>query len=134
VWLPELIVHPNSAIAIRKLIISVPDPREATRAWVRAFPGSTAVPIDDGISIRPGRHAIDLLDPSSAARRYRLPKPLERARAVGLDFAVGTVDACRAALAQGGATFANAGDRTVVGADHACGVVITLVPASSPVM
>ncbi len=134
VWLPELVVHPNTAMAIRKLTVSVPDPLDASGTLVRAFPGATAASIDGGICIRPGRHAIDLLDPSTAARRYRLAKPLERARAVGLDLTVGTVDACRAVVAQGGATFASDGDRTVIGADQACGVVITLLPASLPVM
>jgi hypothetical protein len=134
VWLPELVVHPNTAMAIRKLTVSVPDPLDASGPWVRAFPGSAALPIDGGICIKPGgRHAIDLLDPSTTARRYGLAKPLERARAVGLDFTVATVDACRTALAQGGATFASDGDRTVIGADQACGVVITLLPASLPV-
>jgi glyoxalase-like protein len=132
VWLPELVVHANTAMAIRKLTVSVPDPREASGTWMRAFPASTAVPIDGGIRIRPGRHEIDLLDPSIAARRYRLAKPLEKARAVGLDFSVGSVGACRAALAQGGANFASDGERTVIGADQTCGVVITLLPAGSP--
>ncbi len=134
VWLPELVVHPNTAMAIRKLTVSVPDPLDASATWVRAFPGSTAAPIDGGICIRPGRHAIDLLDPPTAARRYRLAKPFDRVRAVGLDFAVRTVDACRAALAQGGATLEIDGNLTVIGADQACGVVITLLPASSRVM
>jgi hypothetical protein len=134
VWLPELVVHPNTAMAIRKLTVSVPDPLDAGRTWVRAFPGSTAAPIDGGIRIGPGRHAIDLLDPSTAARRYRLAKPPDRAKPVGLDFAVSSVDACRAALAQGGAKLQIDGDVTVIGADQACGVVITLLPASSPAM
>ena len=129
VWLPELMVHPNTATAIEKLTVAVPDPAEASRAWRRVLPEATLAPIEDGMRLRVARHAIDLIDPPSAARRCRLAKPPGRARAVALDLAVGSVAACRAALARGGVTAEIDGELTRVGAGQACGVAMTFAPA-----
>jgi catechol 2,3-dioxygenase-like lactoylglutathione lyase family enzyme len=134
VWLPELLVHPNTAVAIRKITVSVPDPLAASRAWVRGLPGAVAAVIEGGMRIRLAKHIIDLLDARTAARRYRLAKLLDGAKAVALDFAVGIVEDCRAAIAEGGAKMEVHGDSTVIGANQSCGVAITMVPASSPIM
>jgi hypothetical protein len=134
VWLPELVVHPNTAVAIRKLTVSVPDPPGASEACLRALPGATTAAIPGGVRIRLTNHVIDLIEPRTAARRYGLATPPDRAKAVALDFAVTTVDACRAVLAQYGAKVEVDDDLTVIGADQACGLVITMVAANSPVV
>jgi hypothetical protein len=129
VWLPELMTHPNTAEAIRKFAVSLPDPAAAAPSWLRALPGATASPIAGGIALRLGNHAIDLLDPESAARRYRLAKPIGTPRMIALDFAIRDIGACRALLAQGGVPVEIEGDETLVRADQACGVVVTMSPA-----
>jgi len=128
VWLPELMAHPNTAEAIRKFAVSLPDPEAASGLWTRALPGATAMRIEGGIGLSLGDHAIDLLDPATAARRYRLAQPAGTARMIALDFAVRDAGACRAALAQGGVPAEVDGDTTLIRADHACGVVITMSP------
>ena len=128
VWLPELMAHPNTAEAIRKFAVSQPDPEAASRLWTRALPGATATRIEGGVRLRLGHHAIDLLDPPAAARRYRLALPAPTARMVALDLVVRDAGACRAALAQGGVPAEVDGDVTLVRAEHACGVVLTLSP------
>jgi catechol 2,3-dioxygenase-like lactoylglutathione lyase family enzyme len=134
VWLPELMVHPNTAEAIRKVTVSLPDPVAASALWRRALPGAISMPIEGGVTLRLGNHAIDLLDPPSAAQRYRLERPIEAERMVALDFAVGNIAACRAALAQGGVPMKLNGDTTLVREEHACGVVVTMSPAGAPVV
>jgi hypothetical protein len=132
VWLPELMDHPNTATAIRKLTVSVPDPSNASRAWVRALPGCAAASIEGGVRLRLLAHTIDLLDPSTTVRRYHLATPAARAKAVALDFAVTSVDASRTALARGGVPVEFVDDATVIGPSQAGGVTITMVPANAP--
>jgi hypothetical protein len=128
VWLPELMAHPNTAEGIRKFVVSLPDPEAASGLWIRALPGATATRIEGGIGLSLGDHAIDLLDPPTAARRYRLAQPDRAARMIALDFVVRDAGACRAALAQGGVPAEVDGDVALIRADHACGVVITMSP------
>jgi hypothetical protein len=130
VWLPELMSHANTARAIRKLSVSVPDPLAASRAWARALPGSHSVNIAGGIRVQLPQHAIDLLDPAAAAQRYHLAGPLDRAKCVALEFAVSSVEAWRAAIVKGGARAEPEGDGMTISPDQACGVTITMVPAS----
>jgi catechol 2,3-dioxygenase-like lactoylglutathione lyase family enzyme len=133
VWLPELMSHPNTAVAIRKLSLSVPAPVAASREWARALPGSVTSSIAGGIRIRLPRLAIDFLEPHAAAQRYRLGRLLNRAKCAALDFAVRSMEECRKALAQGGVKAEPDGDGVTIRADEACGVAITMAPASSPV-
>ncbi len=133
VWLPELMAHPNTAEAIRGFAVSLPDPAAASGSWLRALPGAISTRVEGGMTLRLGDHAIDLLDPASAARRYRLPAPITVPRMIALDFAVRDVGACRAVLAQGGVPAEADGDVTRVPADHACGVIVTMSPAGSPI-
>jgi catechol 2,3-dioxygenase-like lactoylglutathione lyase family enzyme len=126
VWLPELMSHPNTAVAIRKLSLSMLDPGAASEAWVRALPGAAAVAIADGVRIQLPRHAIDLLAPGAAARVHRLARPPERARCVALELAVRSLEACRAAMARGGVEVEPDGDGIAISADQACGVRVTM--------
>jgi catechol 2,3-dioxygenase-like lactoylglutathione lyase family enzyme len=132
VWLPELLAHPNTASAIRKLAIAAPDPQAAAGRWAKALPGSRTRAIDGGAQIRIGSHAIDLLDPEAAARRYALAEPVGRPRALAIEFAVTDVAACRAALARGGVAAHVDDARTAIAAELACGVVIAFAPSGAP--
>jgi hypothetical protein len=132
VWLPELLDHPNTARAIRKLTIATPDPLGAAESWSRALPGSTRAEISGGVQVRIGSHIVELIDPATAARHYDLAKP-ERASALAIEFGVRDVDALRAALGRGGLSPELRGDLTSVGSAHAHGVHVAFLPAGSPV-
>jgi hypothetical protein len=134
VWLPELMVHPNSAVALRKVTVSVPDPRPTSAAWQRAFPGSSVTEIAGGMRIRVPNHRIDLLEPKAAAQLY--PRAfIERgtARSIALELAVSSLDACLAAVASGGIPFQTERAGVVIAADQACGVALAMVPVGTPV-
>lgn len=131
VWLPELLKHPNTARAIRKLAITTPDPVAAAESWTRALPGAP-VSIGGGAQIRIGSHIVELLDPATAARRYGLAKPVERAMALAIEFEVADVDACRAVLLRGDLAPHVHGDLTSVASADAHGVVIAFLPSSVP--
>jgi catechol 2,3-dioxygenase-like lactoylglutathione lyase family enzyme len=133
VWLPELMSHSNTVVAIRKLSLSVSDPVAASRQWARAFPGSVTSSIAGGVRIRLPRHAIDFLEAEVAGQRYRLGRPLDHAKCIALEFAVRSMDECREALAQGRVKAEPDGEGIAIRADEACGVAITMAPASSPV-
>jgi catechol 2,3-dioxygenase-like lactoylglutathione lyase family enzyme len=132
VWLPELVKHPNSARAIRKLAIAAPDPLLAAESWSRALPGSMRVAEGSGVQIRIGSHLVELLDPATAARRYCLPRGVERARACAIEIEVADIDACRRVLQKGGLSPQQHGDLTFVGSEDAHGVVIAFLPAGMP--
>jgi glyoxalase-like protein len=132
VWLPELLNHPNTARAIRKLSIATPDPHLAAESWSRVLPGSTRVPVAGGFQIRVGSHVLDLLDPVTAACRYALARQIECAKALCIEFEVMDVGACREVLIRGGLSPQLQGDLTSVGSEHACGVVIAFLPAGAP--
>jgi hypothetical protein len=131
VWLPELLAHPNTACAIRKVVIATPNPDAAARRWSRALPRSRITAVSDDLRIVTGRHAIDLMDPHTAARRYGHAPPPDRARAIAIEFAVADVAACRTALARGGVSVRAAGVRTTV-IEPRCGVIIDFVSADAP--
>jgi catechol 2,3-dioxygenase-like lactoylglutathione lyase family enzyme len=133
VWLPELMSHSNTVVAIRKLSLSVSDAVAASRPWARAFPGSVTSSIAGGVRIRLPRNAIDFVAADVAGQRYRLDRPLDHAKCIALDFAVRSMDACREALAQGRVKVEPDGAGIAIPADEACGVAITMTPASSPV-
>jgi len=128
VWLPALTAHPNSAVAIRTLTLSAPDPLEASKAWLRALPGAAAETVEGGMRIRSGAHRVDLVEAHVAAARYCLSQPLDGPHAVALEFAIQSMDACRAALAQGGVKVAFDGGLARIDADQACGVAIAMAP------
>ena len=132
VWLPELLDHPNTARAIRKLSIAAPDPRLAAKSWVHALPGSMLLSIGSGAQVRVGSHVIDLLDPATAARRYDLVKEIERPTALAIEFEVTDVHACREVLRRGGLSPKLDGDLTYVGSEDACGVIIGFSPTGAP--
>jgi catechol 2,3-dioxygenase-like lactoylglutathione lyase family enzyme len=134
VWLPELLQHPNTARAIRKVSIAAPDPFQAAESWSRALAGSACVPISGGAQIRIGRHALEFLDPAMAARRYGLAQPIESARAIAIEFEVLDVDVCREALLRGGLSPQRHGELTTVGSEDAHGVFISFLSSGVPLV
>jgi len=128
VWLPELQSHPNTARAIRRLTIAVPDPLLAAETWSRALPGATRIAATGSAQIRVGDHVVELLDPAAAQDRYRLAQPIARARALAIEFEVADLDACRKALLQGGFSPQGHGELTSVGGEDAHGVFIGFLP------
>ncbi len=133
VWLPELMKHPNTAQAIRKLSIAVPDPAAAAESWMRALCGATRGPSGGDVELRLGRHLIELLDPATAARRFHLSKPLARPTALAIELEVADVGACRESLRRGGLAPHLHGELTRVAGEDACGVAVAFVPAGAPV-
>jgi catechol 2,3-dioxygenase-like lactoylglutathione lyase family enzyme len=134
VWLPELQRHPNTARAIRKLAIAVPDLRPAAEAWSRALPGSTRLAAAGSVQIRVGGHVLELLDPATAQHRYGLAQPPARARALAIEFEVADSDACRQALLRGGFSPQRHGELTRVGSEDAHGVFIGFTPGETPLV
>ncbi len=132
VWLPELLKHPNTARAIRRLSIAAPAPLLAAESWSHALPGSMRVSTDSGAQIRLGSHVIEFLDPAMAARLYSPTKRVERATAIAIELEVMDVDTCREVLRRGGLSPQLHGNRTSVGSADACGVVIAFLPVGAP--
>jgi catechol 2,3-dioxygenase-like lactoylglutathione lyase family enzyme len=124
VWLPELLGHPNTVVAVRAVTIAAPDPRSAATAWARALLAASVVPVAGGYRIDVDGHAIELLDPPAAAERFGLAHAPRRARAVGLELAVSDPGTCRAELARGHVPVQGDGDRLLVAPEDACGVAI----------
>jgi catechol 2,3-dioxygenase-like lactoylglutathione lyase family enzyme len=131
VWLPELLDHPNTAVAVRAVTIAAPDPRSAASGWARALLGAPVVPVEGGFRIEVGAHAIELLEPGFAAERFDLAHAPRRARAVGLELAVSDPGACRAELARRHVPVRGDGERLLVAPEDACGVAIAWTRAES---
>jgi hypothetical protein len=124
VWLPELLDHANTAVAVRAVTIAAPDPRAAASAWARVLLTASVAPVAGGFRIDIGAHAIDVLEPRSAAERFGLAQAPRRARAVGLELAVSDLGACRAELTRGHVPVRDDGERLLVAPEDACGVAI----------
>jgi hypothetical protein len=131
VWLPELLSHPNSARAIRKLSVAAPEPLLAADRWSRALPGATVAPIAGGAQLRIGSHLIDFIDPANAADRHALAARWEGAKAFGIEIEVADIGACREALRRGGMSPQERGESLLIGPEHTCGVIIAFAGAGT---
>jgi hypothetical protein len=129
VWLPELLEHPNTARAIRRLAIGAPDPQPTADRWTRALPDAVATSIGGGMELRVGSHRIAFIDPAHAAARYGVPERFERAKAIAIELEVANIRLCREALQRGGLIPQSRGDLLVIGPEDPCGVVIAFAPA-----
>jgi hypothetical protein len=132
VWLPELMQHPNTVCAIRKITIATRDPVGDAAVWGRALPGATGMAVEGGVQLRAVQDAVDLIDPATASRRYGSSSPSENARAVAIELAVKDVAACRAALTKGGVPAGINDEFTTVAARDASGVSLTFAPITAP--
>jgi hypothetical protein len=124
VWLPELLRHPNTAVAVSRVTIATPDPRGAAGAWARVLGGAPVVPVAEGFRIDVGDQSIELHEARSASARFGLAEVPRSERAVGLLLTVSDLSACRAALTRGGVPFQGDDERLLVMPPDACGVAI----------
>ena len=113
VWLPELVVHANTAVAIRRLVLACPDPELSAAQWQRALPAARSVPSAKGVTLDTGRHQI-VLTPGNSGK----------VQAVGIDYAVADLSVCRAVLAQAKVACEGTPARLVVPPEFACNVTL----------
>jgi catechol 2,3-dioxygenase-like lactoylglutathione lyase family enzyme len=113
VWLPELTGHANTAVAIRRIVIACPDLKFSAAQWLRALPGAQAASTAEGISLDTGRHHIDLVAGHAP-----------QVRALGIDYLVADLTACRATLQRGGIAHEDEGASIHVAPGTACNVAI----------
>ena len=113
VWLPELLGHANTAIGICRITLACPDPEFSAAQWKRVLPAAHPTSTADGVSLNTGRHTIVL-------QQRNLP----RAHALGIDYLVADLAACRSALERGGIAYAEQGGRIGVAPAAACNVAI----------
>jgi catechol 2,3-dioxygenase-like lactoylglutathione lyase family enzyme len=105
VWLPELMMHANGATAIERLVVAVNDPAGAAPVWQRALCGAAIAPVDGGMRLLAGAHAIDLLNPATAAAWQGAPLEAGAERGIGIGFVVSDLGRCAALLRARGVAF-----------------------------
>ena len=113
VWLPELLGHANTALAVRRIRIACPDPAFSAAQWQRVLPAAQAKAMPNGMVLDTGRHTLDLVQDAS---------PL--VRALGIEFAVADLAACAATLHGGAIGFRQSDGKLLVGPEHACNVAV----------
>ena len=113
VWLPELVSHANTAVALRRLVLGCPDPDVSAAQWQRALPAARAVSTANGVTLDTGRHTIDLVQ-----------KKLRKVRPLGIDYVVADLSACTAALVSGSIPYRDEGARVTVRPEFACNVAL----------
>jgi hypothetical protein len=119
VWLPELLAHANTAVAILRIALACPDPQASAAQWQRVLPAARARSTASGVALDTGRHTIDLVRGASA-----------QVRALGIDFAVADLAACAGALARGAIEHSVVGQRLEVAPALACNVALGFCAAT----
>ena len=119
VWLPELLVHANTAVAIGRVTVACPDPEFSAAQWKRVLPAARSQSSASGVVLDTGRHMIDLV-------RSREPE----ARALGIDFLVDDLSACRLALERGSIAYQRVDAAIRVAPQAACNVAINFCAAT----
>ena len=114
VWLPELLGHANTATAVRCITIACPDPAFSAAQWQRVLPAARSRNTAAGVSLDTGRHRLELVRTDAA-----------QVRALGIEFAVGDLAACAAALQGGAIAFRQSEGKLLVGPEYACSVEVT---------
>ena len=113
VWLPELLRHANTAVAVRRISIACPDPVFSGAQWLRVLPAARLYRTATGVALDTGQHTLDLLRDASP-----------QVRALGIEFAVADLAACAAALQDGAIVFRQSDGKLQVGPEHACNVAV----------
>lgn len=113
VWLPELLEHANTALAIRRLVLACPDAEYSAAQWQRVLPAARQIPTALGMTLDTGRHTITLVQQN-----------VDKVRALGIDYAVADLAACSAALVAGAIPYRDEGARVSVRPEFACNVAI----------
>lgn len=125
VWLPELMQHPNTAHAIRRLTLACADPAAAARQWQRVIPDIAVLKTRTGFTLAAGPHLIDLITHDSARADFGCPMAAGQTRAIGIEFVVADLEACRSGLRLNEIAFAQRDASLTVPADAACQVQLT---------
>lgn len=113
VWLPELLGHANTAVAIRRITIGCPDPKFSAAQWQRVLPTARVHASATGVALDTGRHTLHLVRHAS-----------EQVRALGMEFTVADLAACAGALTRAGIAFSTDGSGLAVAPALACNVAI----------
>ncbi|MEO8858886.1 MAG: VOC family protein [Burkholderiaceae bacterium] len=113
VWLPELQVHANTAVAVSRVVLACPDAERSADQWQRALPGARVRPTTAGFMVDTGRHTLNLVQQN-----------VQEVRALGIDFAVTDLRACSSALVEGEIAYRDEGARLTVRPEFACNVAI----------
>lgn len=114
VWLPELLSHANTALAVRRITIACPDPAFSAAQWQRVLPAARLYATATGAALDTGRHTLDLVRDASP-----------QVRALGMEFTVADLAACAAALQGGAIAYRQLDGKLQVGPENACNVSVT---------
>lgn len=115
VWLPELMEHDNAALAIRQVVLPVPDPARSAEAWLKVLPNARSRSVEAGILIECGPHSL-LLAATAPGGTGEM--------AASIRFAVADLERCRSVLRSNGIAFDREGQQITVAARAACGATI----------
>jgi catechol 2,3-dioxygenase-like lactoylglutathione lyase family enzyme len=128
VWIPELMIHPNSAQGLATLVMACANPDAIAAGWARIFGREAISAVPGGATVRVGGTSVELLAPAALGTRYPgVPVDAGRDRLVGLTIRVADLGKARAALSEGRAPWRESGGRTVVAPGDASGVVLEFV-------
>ena len=128
VWLPELLDHENTAVAVRRLVIATADPGAAAAQWLRVLPNARSHADGKSHLIDCGRHALALMRPDDAAGRYGLAQAPLSPQTVAIVYAVADPSACRLTLERNGVAYRRESLELTVAAEAACGVALVFEP------
>ena len=119
VWLPELLGHANTALAVRCISIACPDPALSAAQWQRVLPAARLQTTATGVALDTGRHTLDLVRAASP-----------QVRALGIEFAVADLAACAAALQAGAIAVRHSDGKLLVGPEDTCNVAVAFSAAA----
>jgi catechol 2,3-dioxygenase-like lactoylglutathione lyase family enzyme len=125
VWLPELMEHANTAVGIKRLIVSSPDPARASKQWLRVVPHAKPRPSPDGVMLDLVSHTIEIVRPDIARKLYGASVPDDEPRGVGIAFAVRSIEGCREQLVAGGIAHTSEANALCVPPRNACNTYLS---------
>lgn len=131
VWRPEWQFHPNGAVGLAEYVYVARDPDTASTWLADAFGRENISRHTHGVRFQAGSVAVLYLTAQGVAEHYgvefsEVPSGIERA--VGLTVRVSSLEQARRVLSSNGvARVADSGDRLVVPAAHAQGVILSFV-------
>ena len=124
VWLPELMIHANTAQAILGITIVSPNPSASARDWARLIPDLSIAPSKGGMRLKAGSHTIDLIDREVALAEFGVMAPADRPRAIAIDYRVADLVRCQSVLESNGISFTSQANSIRVPAESACQVIL----------
>ena len=100
-WKPEFQRHANGATAIVEAVLVAPVPADLNQA-AAAYAGSQAAAIDGGFRVPCGDHALTILDPAAAERRFgELVGDGPAIRFIAMGIEIGSIDAVESLTVEG---------------------------------